>query len=135
MWTSLLIATPGIFLASLLRGFTGFGFGLAAVPLLSLALPPARAVPLVVLLQVVIGLSDLRAAWRVCDRRAIRDLMPGSLLGIPVGLAILAYLPANPVRLMIGVVIGFSVVLLWRGARLPPRPSSALTMGWGRCPA
>ena len=32
MLTSVLIAAPGVFLASVLRGFTGFGFGLAAVP-------------------------------------------------------------------------------------------------------
>ena len=131
MWTSLLIAAPGIFLASLLRGFTGFGFGLAAVPLLSLALPPARVVPLVVLLQVTVALSDLRPAWRACDRRAIGELIPGLILGVPVGLAILTWLPPNPVRLAIGVVIGFSVLLLWRGVRLPSRPSRSLTMGVG----
>jgi uncharacterized protein len=32
----------------LLRGFTGFGFSLAAVPLLSLMMPPSVAVPVVV---------------------------------------------------------------------------------------
>ena len=42
------VAIFGVFVASVLRGFTGFGFGLAAVPLLSLALPPAKVVPLVV---------------------------------------------------------------------------------------
>ena len=35
----------------LLRGFTGYGFGLAAVPLLSLVLPPAKVVPFVVMLH------------------------------------------------------------------------------------
>ena len=42
MAITLLIALLGVFAASVLRGFTGFGFGLAAVPLLSLVLPPAQ---------------------------------------------------------------------------------------------
>ncbi|HEY1410662.1 MAG TPA: hypothetical protein VGF36_00900, partial [Rhodopila sp.] len=51
MTSNLLIAMVGVLLAAILRGFTGFGFGLAAVPLLSLALPPVEVVPLVVALQ------------------------------------------------------------------------------------
>ena len=131
MLTSLLIAAPGIFLASVLRGFTGFGFGLAAVPLLSLALPPARAVPLVVLLQVIVGVADLRRGWRLCDWRVTGGLMPGLALGIPTGIAILTHLPADTVRLVIGMVMAASVLLLWRGARLPARRSLALTMSVG----
>ena len=67
MVETLLIAVFGVFAAALLRGFTGFGFGLAAVPLLSLALPPAKVVPFVVTLQVIVGVSGLRQASRLCD--------------------------------------------------------------------
>ena len=62
MLGTLLIAVYSILTAALLRGFTGFGFGLAAVPLLSLALPPAKVVPLVVVLQVIVGVAGLRQA-------------------------------------------------------------------------
>jgi uncharacterized membrane protein YfcA len=128
---SLAIVVAGVFAASVLRGFTGFGFGLAAVPILSLALPPAQVVPFVVVLQVVVGVGGLRAAWRLCDRRAVLGLVPGLLAGIPLGLLILTALPPNPVRLVIGLVIAGSVVLLWRGVRLPRDPSRLLTAGIG----
>jgi len=117
----------GVLAAAILRGFTGFGFGLAAVPLLSIALPPAEVVPFVVVLQVVVGLGGLRNTWAHCDWRSIRRLLPGLLLGIPIGIAALGVLPANPVRLTIGLIVAASVLLLWRGARLPPRPSRWLT--------
>jgi uncharacterized protein len=38
--------------SAVLRGMTGFGFSLAAVPLLSLFLPSASAVSIAILLQV-----------------------------------------------------------------------------------
>ena len=131
MIITLLMAVFGVFVASVLRGFTGFGFGLAAVPLLSLALPPAKVVPLVVVLQVIVGVAGVREAALLCDCRAVRGLSPGLILGIPIGVAVLTAFRANPVRLVIGCVILASVLLLWRGLRLPPRPSRILTMAVG----
>jgi uncharacterized membrane protein YfcA len=131
MHYGLTLSLFGVFAASLLRGFTGFGFGLAAVPLLSLALPPAQVVPLVVTLQVIVGLGGIRDAWRPCDWHTVRLLMPGLVLGVPIGLLILTALPANTVRLAIGLIIAFSVVLLHRGVRLPPQPSRLLTAAVG----
>jgi uncharacterized membrane protein YfcA len=121
----------GVFAAAVLRGFTGFGFGLAAVPLLSLALPPAEVVPLVVTLQVVIGVAGLRTATAECYWRAVRLLSPGLLLGVPIGLVILTTLPANPVRLAIGLIIASSVWLIQRGICLPPNPSRLVSFGVG----
>jgi uncharacterized membrane protein YfcA len=131
MISSLIVSMTGVFLASVLRGFTGFGFGLAAVPMLSLALPPAQVVPLVVTLQVIIGGVGLRAAWGECDWRSVGQLSPGLVLGVPVGLLILTEVPANLVRLTIGGVIAFSVWLIHRGLRLPPNPSRLVSFGVG----
>lgn len=131
MLVTLAIAVLGVFAASVLRGFTGFGFGLAAVPLLSLAMPPARVVPFVVVLQAIVGVAGVRGAWRLCDWRAIVGLTPGLIIGVPAGLLILTELGPNTVRLTIGVVIALSVVMLGRGARLPPHPSRSLSMGVG----
>jgi uncharacterized membrane protein YfcA len=128
---SLIVTITGVFAAAVLRGFTGFGFGLAAVPLLSLALPPAEVVPLVVTLQVVIGVAGLRAAAATCDWRAVWLLSPGLIIGVPIGLLILTALPANPVRLAIGAVIAFSVWLIKRGIRLPPNPSRLISFAVG----
>lgn len=121
------IAVFGVLAASVLRGFTGFGFGLAAVPLLSLALPPTRVVPFVVLLQVIVGAISLRSAWRLCDWKSVRGLLPGLVLGVPLGVTFLSVFPPNDVRFIIGLVVAGCVILLWRGARLPPRPSPLLT--------
>jgi uncharacterized membrane protein YfcA len=131
MISSLIVTMAGVFAAAVLRGFTGFGFGIAAVPLLSLTLPPARVVPLVVTLQLVVGVAGLRSAVHECDWPAVRLLSPGLVIGVPVGLLILTTLPPNPVRLTIGVVIALSVLLIQRGVRLPPNPSRVISFGVG----
>ena len=131
MISSLVVTMAGVFVAAVLRGFTGFGFGLAAVPLLSLVLPPAQVVPLVITLQVIIGGAGLRAAIPECDWRAVRLLTPGLIIGVPIGLVILTTLPPNPVRLAIGTIIACSVWLIYRGIRVPPNPSLVLSFGVG----
>ena len=131
MSVPLLIAVLGVLAASVLRGFTGFGFGLAAVPLLSLALPPTKVVPFVTVLQVLVGLSGLRAAWRLADWRTVLGMGPGFVLGVPIGLLMLTTLPANAVRLVIGLLIAVSVAVLWRRVQLPPRPSRGVTLAAG----
>lgn len=117
-----------MFAASVLRGFTGFGFGLAAVPLLSLVLPPAEAVPFVIVLQVIIGAAGLRAAWRLTDWRAVKMLTPGLVLGVPVGFAVLARFNPNTVRLAIGFAIALSVAVLRRGVRVRRDPSLTVSL-------
>ncbi len=121
----------GVFAAAVLRGFTGFGFGLVAVPLLSLALPPAEVVPFVVVLQVVIGVGSIRQVRRDCDWHAVGVLAPGLLLGIPLGLTILTMFQPNTIRLAIGLIIAASVVLLSRGVRLPPHPPRLVGLAVG----
>jgi hypothetical protein len=123
MLVTILFVVLSAFVAALLRGFTGFGFAIAAVPLLSLALTPARVVPLAVVLQVLASALDLRAAARITDWRSLVSLSPGLVAGTPLGLLLLTRLSANDARLTIGLLIIGSVALLGCGLRLPERPA------------
>lgn len=120
-----------VFAAGVLRGFTGFGFSLCAVPLLSLVMAPAQAVPLVLILQCAVSINGLRPALRECDWRSVRLLALGAVVPTPAGLYLLSFLPAAPVRLVIAAVVVFAVVVLGRGARLPITPGPAAVVGFG----
>lgn len=122
MLTTLLFVVLSAFCAALLRGFTGFGFAIAAVPLLSLGLPPAQVVPLAVLMQLLASLTDLRTASRITDWRSLIWLSPGLVIGTPLGLLALTRLSAQHARLTFGAIILGSVFLLGRGFRLPANP-------------
>ena len=81
--------------AGFMRGFTGFGFAMAAVPLLALVIAPVRAVPFVILLQLLAGLWDWREARRHAHWRSLPWLMAGALVGTPLGTLGLALLNAE----------------------------------------
>ncbi len=126
-----LLTLAMLFFAGLLRGFTGFGFAIAAMPLLSLLHPPAEVVPVVLLLQLLISLQGLSAAWAVADRPSLARLALGAALATPLGLWALSVLPAAPVRLVIAGLVGLTVAVLGGGFRLRRTPRGPAVLGFG----
>lgn len=113
-----------------MRGFTGFGFAMAAVPLLALVIAPARAVPFVILIQLLAGVWDWREARRHAHWRSLPWLMAGALIGTPLGTLGLAAMSADWARLAIAGAVLLAVVLIARGfalAGMPGRPALAGT--------
>lgn len=114
-----------------MRGFTGFGFAMAAVPLLALVIAPARAVPFVVLLQLVAGVWDWREARRHAHWRSLPWLMAGALVGTPLGTLGLAAMSADWARLVIAGAVLLAVALMARGFRLSAMPRRPALAGTG----
>ncbi|TDQ80848.1 hypothetical protein A8950_2716 [Dongia mobilis] len=120
-----------VFLAGILRGFTGFGFALAAVPVITLFLEPAAIVPAIPIVAMAAGTQQMRRAWGQANWPAVRRLLVGAVLGAPIGVAALAWLPANAMRLLIGAVLLAAVLLLWRGYKFEVTPPTGAQMGLG----
>ena len=125
------LAFLAVFGAAFLRGFTGFGFGLASVPALSLMLSPVVAIPLSLLLVMLAGLRQLPKIRHLADWRSVWILVAGSLLGSPIGIWILTALPANVTRVVIGVTLIAAVIALWRQPRFAKEPSLPVGLGTG----
>jgi uncharacterized membrane protein YfcA len=111
--------------AGILRGYTGFGFALAAVPALTLIIDPADMVPVVTLITLVGGLQLVIQVWRQADWSSVWLLLAGAALGLPFGVAMLRDLPADLMRVFIGLVVLIAVLLLWRGFTFNSAPSKA----------
>lgn len=120
---SLAYAGLAVFLGGMLRGYTGFGFAIAATPLLSLVLPPTEAVAIVALLQVAIGLTDLRGALPRTDWRGITPVMLGMALATPFGFALLLVMTGAQARLAIALTLAAATAILAAGWRFRRRPS------------
>jgi uncharacterized membrane protein YfcA len=108
-----------IFVATLIRSTLGFGEALVAVPLLALRTPIAVAAPLAVLVSVLVAGVIVLQDWRKVQVRSAAWLIASALLGIPLGLLLLARADDHVVRLILGLVImGFSVYSLTMRTRL-----------------
>ena len=119
-------ALGAVFCAGALRGFTGFGFAVAAVPLASLVLEPRTAVVSTLLMQTAIGLRDCVVERRRADWRAIAWLAIGGVVGTPLGVLGLTVLPVPWVRLGLGLMVLGAMAITWR----PPRLQRRLGRHW-----
>jgi uncharacterized protein len=125
------LAFLAVFGAAFLRGFTGFGFSLAAVPALSLMMSPVTAVPCTLLLGMLAGVQVLPKIRHLPDWHSVRILVVGSLVGSPIGIWVLTALPANTTRIVIGVTLIVAVIALWRQPRFAKEPSLPVGFGTG----
>lgn len=120
-----------VFAAGVVRGFAGFGFSAVTVAGLSLVVSPALVVPAIFMLEILASLSQLRGIARDVDLPWLGWLMLGNLLFIPLGVALLAWLPETPLRLLIGALLMAAALLLRAGTRATLVPTRAVRFGAG----
>lgn len=105
-------------------GLAGFGNGLVALAFLPLVMSPVAAIVLLTVytvLATIVIFVPLRADFHPAGLPA---LLLGSVLGTPLGVWVLAALPASTLTRLIGLVLLAVVALEWLGlypARLPGR--------------
>jgi uncharacterized membrane protein YfcA len=115
----------GFALALILLGLTGL-FNLA---------PLADVANVATVTALFTSAIHLRGARKGLDWPMMRSTIMGSVIGVAVGVALLAWLSANVVmvlRLLLGVVIvACAIIVLVRAEPLPQRSSNASFQGFG----
>ena len=108
--------------AGFIRGFSGFGFAIFTVVVLSMILKPAQVVPVVLLLELSASIWMLPGVWKDINWRSLIWLGLGALVGTPIGVYLLATVPVGPMRAGIAVAVLLLAVLLRQGYRLKQIP-------------
>ncbi|MFO1035073.1 MAG: sulfite exporter TauE/SafE family protein [Hyphomicrobiales bacterium] len=124
---SLIYAISVIFVAAIVRGFSGFGFSLLAISALSLAYAPADIVPSIFLMEIAASLNLLIKNWKDVHWRSLLPLVTGCLIATPLGVWALATLPAAPIQLAMAAFVLVAVALMSGGLslkRMPGLPAS-----------
>jgi hypothetical protein len=121
-WPVLAYATLAIFLAAIVRGYSGFGFSLLAITALSLAMAPAEIVPSIFMLEIAASLHLLPSIWREIHWRSIGPLIIGCLIATPFGVYLLANIPAAPMKIALAVFVLAATILLYGGFVLQSMP-------------
>ena len=104
-----------VFIASIIRGFNGFGFSATCISGFSFILPAIEIVPIILILEVIISIFMAPYVWSKIDWNFILKILVGIIIGSPVGLYLLKYLTPDVTHLSVCVLVIFFSLLLMRG--------------------
>ena len=125
------IATTVLAAAYLIRGITGFGSGLVAIPLLALILPLSVVVPVIALLDFLASMTHGLGSHRVIKWREIATLLPFSLLGIVLSIYVLKTIDPHVLQQSLAVFVIAYALLSLRTGKTRRRVSRLWAIPWG----
>src|SRR5438046_909959 len=106
------MATAAIFLllagalaGGFVSGLAGFGTALMALGIWLYVLPPSLAVPLVLICSVIAQSSTLPSMWKSFDLSLVWPFLIGGLIGVPLGIMMVASADPKVFKLSIGVLL------------------------------
>lgn len=117
-WPLLLVCLLVVFVAAMVRGYSGFGFSALTIASLSMLMPPAKIVPVILLVEVATGVGMLPSVWKHIDWRQLRLIGTGAIIATPFGLALLAGLSGEVMQLVISLLILVAALLIWFGCQI-----------------
>lgn len=100
-----LIVLGILLIAALVRSVVGFGDALVAMPLLVLVIDLRVATPLVALMGLTIATAILLHQWRSLNLNGMWQLILFTLIGIPVGLALIKFMPPSLAKTILGILL------------------------------
>lgn len=127
--TLLIVAAGASLLGTLSQLLTGFGFAMVVVPMLLLVASPTQAVSVSILLGTLICLT---MAWRDrqhIDRAKLKELLLGSLIGLPLGAAALRLLPETVLKWVIVASVLGALMVVVANLSLRNRRSTSTAIG------
>ena len=104
-----------VFIASIIRGFNGFGFSATCISGFSFILPAIQIVPIILILEVFISIFMIPYIWNKIDWNFVFKLLIGIAIGSPIGLFLLKYLSPETTHLYVCLIIIFFSILLMKG--------------------
>jgi uncharacterized membrane protein YfcA len=104
-----------VFIASIIRGFNGFGFSAICISGFSFILPAIQIVPIILILEVFISVFMIPYIWNKIDWNFVFKILIGIAIGSPIGLYLLKYLSPETTHLYVCLIIIFFSILLMKG--------------------
>ncbi len=117
MSTELIYFIVVIFISFFIYSFVGFGAGLVAIPLLLIFIPTKLAVPVVLAITLINGLFLIHDCRNDIQWKHVRRLLIGGLIGVPLGVLCLKYLPSKTISIAINLSIFIFACLYLSGIK------------------
>jgi uncharacterized protein len=113
--------------ACFVQGLAGFGIGLVSLAFLPFLMSPQSAIVLITLYATVFIVIIFVPLRREFTLHGMAELVVGSILATPAGVWLLAGLPSDVLKRLIGLVLLAIVALEWLGLY----PERLQGRGWG----
>ncbi len=127
MSLSWLVGAVVIAAAAFVQGLAGFGIGLVSLAFLPFLMSPQHAIVLITLYAAVFIVIIFIPLRRDFTLHGMVELVAGTILATPVGVWLLAGLPSDLLKRLIGLVLLLIVALEWLGLY----PERLRGRGWG----
>ncbi len=98
--TQLIVCVGAVFLASLVRGFSGFALSALIMASLVVFIPPIHLIPICFLLEATASMVMLKGGIKEADMKIVWGLVIGSAIGVPIGLLATTSLPVESSKLI-----------------------------------
>ena len=99
------VLLAGALAGGFVSGLAGFGTALMALGIWLYILPPAVAVPLVLICSVSSQISTLPSMWKLLDFKLAWPFVAGGLVGMPIGALLVARADPQQFKLSVGVML------------------------------
>ena len=129
--TEVLILSAIVFVAAMVRGFSGFGLSAVVMAGTVFILPPLHLIPMLWFLEMAGSLAMFKGGIKDADTSVAKGLIVGSACGLPVGLLLNMQLPtetSKAVALTILIVLATTQLVK---LRMPFLATTAGTYGSG----
>lgn len=103
-----------IFIASIVRGFTGFGLALVAVPLIQFFIPVSDTAVFIAMINAIFSILYFRRSREIVRGQPLGRMAVWTGAGVAAGTLILKYVNPAYIQLTWGVLIIFIVMALAR---------------------
>ena len=122
---SFIVLMGVVFIAGIIRGFTGFGSALLAVPALAVLFGPVQAVVIEVLIEIPVIVGLIPTALREAERKTVLPMLAMFVVFVPIGALLLTAIDPRAVTILMSVFVLVAVALMSQQSRLVTRFSPA----------
>ncbi|MGF1725306.1 sulfite exporter TauE/SafE family protein [Photobacterium nomapromontoriensis] len=125
-------AIPAVLIYGIGKGGLGGALGIIAVPLMALVISPTQAAAILLPILCVMDVFAVRQHYRSADYSVLRQILPGSLLGVLLAGIFLSVTPETGLKLLIGALsLVFCLQYALQGNKEKKKPGRASAWWWG----
>jgi uncharacterized membrane protein YfcA len=96
------VAIPAVLIFGIGKGGLGGALGIIAVPLMAMAMAPAQAAAILLPILCVMDAFAVKQHYRHADYRVLKQMLPGSIMGVALAGLFLSVTPESGLKLLIG---------------------------------